>query len=368
QKKMVATNPSLAITPGVLYQYDQKKADELKKEQDAIARKRAERPAERFVEVLDDREALPVTRIHHRGDWKQPTREVKPGDLTVAAPEGKRLEIGTGHRRLAWARHLTSGTHPLAGRVLANRLWQHVFGRGLVSTPGDFGVLGQRPTHHELLDWLAAEMARDWDMKRVLRLLLTSRAFKQSSRRTKAQDNVDAGNALLGRFSLRRLEAEAVRDAMLMAAGRLDRRMGGAPVPVTEDISGQVHAPDDKPRRTLYLQARRTKPVAFLTTFDAPSGDPCDARPGSVGAPQALALMNGDFVLAQARRFADRLKALPPAERVAAAWRIAYQRLPSSEEASLAATFLARQARLGEAALVNLCQQLLSSSEFLHAD
>jgi hypothetical protein len=142
---------------------------------------------------------------------------------------------------------------------------------------------------------------------------------------------------------------------------------------VTEDTAGQVHAPDDQPRRGLYLQARRSKPVAFLGAFDAPAGDlNCDRRVSSTAAPQALMLMNGDFILQQAGHFARRLEreAGTPAARIALAWELAYQRPPTPDEASLAAAFLARQsARVGApAALTNLCQQLLASSEFLHVD
>ncbi len=380
QKKLVATNPSLNISPGILYQYNQPAADELKKMQDRINAKRAEKPAEGFVSMLDEPPgSVPVTRIFHRGDYRQPTKEVKPGDLTITAPEGKRLEIpakgagSTTGRRLAWAKHLTSGTHPLFGRVFVNRVWLHHMGRGIVETPDDLGILGQRPSHPELLDWLAAELPRSgWSLKHIHRLILTSTAFRQSSRRTSAQDAVDGGNALFARYTLRRLEAEAIRDRMLLASGRLDRRMGGPPVAVTEDSAGQVHAPDDKPRRGLYLQARRSKPVAFLGTFDAPSGDACGKRTSSTAAPQSLMLMNGDFVLQQAGHLARRLEreAATPAARVALAWELAYQRPPTKEEADLAGAFLARQsARLGApAALTNLCQQLLASSEILHVD
>ena len=143
QKKLVATNPSLTISPGILYQYDKSAADELKRMTDRIDAKRAEKPAEGFVSPLDEVPGkVPVTRIFHRGDHRHPTREVLPGDLTITAAEGKRLEIPakaagltTTGRRLAWARHLTSGTHPLFGRALANRVWQYHMGRGIVETP-----------------------------------------------------------------------------------------------------------------------------------------------------------------------------------------------------------------------------------------
>src|SRR5207244_3850566 len=121
---------------------------------------------------------------------------------------------------------------------------------------GDFGALGQRPTHPELLDWLAVELPRQgWSLKRMHRLLMTSTAYRQSSRRDPAKDAVDSANALYGRFAVRRLEAEVIRDRMLAAAGRLDRRAFGPPVPAAEDAVGQVVVPDDRPRRAVYLQA-----------------------------------------------------------------------------------------------------------------
>src|SRR5262249_5712983 len=156
------THPSLNIFPGVLYQYNPGAAEELKKLQAQINAQRARKPVEDFVAVLDEVPGLiPPPKIFHRGDYRQPKTVVQPGDLTSAAPEGKRFEIGdpkrsrgSSGRRLALARHLTTGTHPLVGRVLVNRIWLHHFGRGIVETPGDFGVLGQRPTHPDLLDWL----------------------------------------------------------------------------------------------------------------------------------------------------------------------------------------------------------------------
>jgi hypothetical protein len=386
QRRLVASNPNLNITPGVLYQYNPGAAEELKKLGAKVAAKRAEKPAEDFVALLDEVPGqIPTTRIFHRGDSRQPKGEVQPGDLTIAAPEGRRLDLPakaanlpSSGRRLAYARHLTSGEHPLFGRVLANRLWLHHFGRGIVDTPGDFGVLGQRPTHPELLDWLATEIVREgWSLKRMHRLLMTSTVYRQSSARSKEKDAADPTGALCSRYPLRRLEAEALRDRILATTGRLRRTMFGAAVPVSEDGVGQVIAPEDAPRRSVYLQVRRSKPLAFLKTFDAPTGElNCDRRAASTAAPQALMLMNSDFVLQQAKHFAARLLAERPAssaERIAHAWRLAYLRSPSSEELAIASTFLERQARqlrgaLGaeQAALTNLCQQLLASNEVLY--
>ncbi len=153
QKRLLTSNPSVNISAGVLYQYDAAAADDLKKESAKVAAKRAEKPVEDFVSVLDEVPGvLPTTKIFHRGDHRQPTKSVRPGDLSIAAPEGSRYEVPekdaslpTSGRRLAYARHLVKGDHPLLGRVLMNRIWLNHFGRGLVDTPGDFGVLGTAP-------------------------------------------------------------------------------------------------------------------------------------------------------------------------------------------------------------------------------
>jgi hypothetical protein len=319
QKKLVASNPKLNITPGVLYQYNPKAADELKAMQAKVQAKRAERPPEGFVSVLTEVPGrVPATKLFHRGDYRSPKGpDLVPGDLTIAAPEGKRFDITaedttlpTTGRRLAWAKHLTDGTHPLFGRVMANRIWLHHFGRGIVDTPGEFGKLGERPTHPELLDWLATELPRQgWSLKKLHKLVMTSTVYRQSSQRDPAKDGVDGGNALYGRFPVRRLEAEAVRDRMLVVSGKLDRTPFGPPVAVVEDATGMVDVPDDKPRRSVYLQARRSKPVALLSAFDAPGVElNCDRRNSSTTAPQGLMLMNGTFVRKQAALLAGRVR------------------------------------------------------------
>jgi hypothetical protein len=318
QKKLVATNPGLNVNPGVLYQFNNAAAEELKKDMAVIQAKRAEKPVEDFISVLTEPASEPpVTSLFHRGDHRQPTIVVKPGDLSIAAPEGNRFEIpecdpakpSTG-RRLAWAKHLVSGDHPLFGRVMVNRIWLNHFGRGIVDTPGEFGLLGTRPTHPELLDWLADELKRQgFSLKRMHKLLMTSSVYRQSSQRVPANVALDMDGALYSRFSVRRLEAEIVRDRMLATAGRLDRTLFGPSVAVTEDFAGQVHVKDDSARRSIYVQVRRSKPVSLLSAFDAPvMSVNCDRRIASTVAPQSLMLMNGDFALKQAEHFAKRLR------------------------------------------------------------
>jgi hypothetical protein len=316
---------------------------------------------------------------------------LSPADLTIAAPEGKRIEFlapnlagsSTTGRRLAWAKHITNGEHPLFGRVMANRIWLHHFGRGIVDTPGEFGKLGQLPTHPELLDWLATELPKQgWSLKKFHKLIMTSTTYRQSSKRDSAKDTLDRGNTLYGRYPLRRLEAEVVRDRMLATAGRLDLTPFGSPVAVVEGPLGETSAPDDKPRRSIYLQVRRSKPVAFLSAFDAPALEPnCDRRNVTTSAPQSLMLLNSDFVRKQAGHFAVRVRTeakadATPERLVETAWRLAYLRMPTAEERKLATAFLALQTKALQsqtkdaelAALTNLCQQLLASNEFLYVD
>ncbi|MDR3633681.1 MAG: PSD1 and planctomycete cytochrome C domain-containing protein [Isosphaeraceae bacterium] len=389
QKMLVETNPKLNISAGTLYQYNPKAADELKSIDARIAAKLAEKPVEQFVAVADETPGVvPVTKVFYRGDYRQPKGEVSPGDLTIAAAEGGRFEIParpagppTTGRRLAYARHLTSGTHPLVGRVLANRLWLGHFGAGIVETPGEFGKLGRLPSHPELLDWIASELpARGWSLKAMHRLVMTSTVYRQSSTRDPAKDKVDSSNALFGRYPAHRLEAEVIRDRLLWTAGKLDGRVGGPPVPVSVDAVGQVVTPADAPRRSLYLQQRRTQPVGFLAVFDGPSGElNCDRRLASTGAPQALMLMNSEFLLRCGEDFARRLQASAATtdERISLAWRLAYQRDPSAEERAIVTLFWnKRRARLASepktdaelGAWSDVCQQILSANEVLYVD
>jgi hypothetical protein len=392
QKELLAGRPNLNINAGVLYQYNQAAADELKKDQERVSAKRAEKPIEDFVAVLDEPPGVRTeTHLFNRGDYRQPRQAVQAGDLTIAAPDGARLEItdarvavSSSGRRLAYARHLVSGQHPLFGRALVNRIWLHHFGRGLVETPGDLGVLGSRPTHPELLDWLAVELATSgWSLKRLHRLIMCSTTYRQSSHRDRSRDAIDSDNALLSRYPMRRLDAESVRDSILLVSGRLDRTMFGAAVKVIEDFVGLVNPDKDSPRRSLYLQVRRTRPVSLLAAFDAPTMAPnCDRRVPSTTALQSLMLMNSDFVLSQAAAIARQIQAAGPAptldKQIEAAWPMVYQRQITPEELDWARDFAARQrAELDRSGcggdrqltvLTNLAQQLLNSNEFLYVD
>ena len=317
QKELLKKNPSVNISPGVLYQYLPKAAEELKKLDEQIAAKRAEKPPEEFVRVLTEPgDRAPLARLFHRGEHQQPQQEIAPAPLSVAVPEGERIEfpkddpnLPTTGRRLAFARWLTQPTNPLLPRVIVNRLWMHHFGQGLVTTPGDFGRLGTAPTHPELLDWLAAEFVQQgWSVKKLHRQIMLSAAWRQSSVRDAARTAIDPDNRYYSRKNLQRLDAEIIRDRMLATVDRLDRNLFGAPVAIKEDDAGQVIVDGSQTRRSLYIRQRRTQPVAMLQTFDAPVMDiNCEYRPVSTVATQSLMLLNGEFTVEQAGHLADRI-------------------------------------------------------------
>jgi hypothetical protein len=268
-----------------------------------------------------------------------------------------------GSGRLALAGQMLGPSNPFPARVVVNRVWHHLFGRGIVASVDNFGVLGDRPTHPELLDHLAGRFVRDdWSLKRLVRALVLTRAYRMSSRSDPEAERLDPGNRLWHRMPVRRLEAEAIRDSLLAVSGRLDNTMGGPGVPVhlTPFMQGRGRPassgpPDGDGRRSLYLEVRRNFLSPMMLAFDAPIPFSTVGRRNVSNVPaQALILMNDPFVVAQSRLWADRVLAPPdraPAERVAAMYRAAFARPPSRAEADAALAFLESQGReLGLAA------------------
>ena len=437
QNALLKENPSVNIDGGVLYQYDTKAADELKAMDARIGETRARRPAEDFISVLTEVPGqLPVTHRFHRGDPQQPQEAIAPGGLSVLGADGRAVEFPvqdsarpTSGRRLAFARWLVGPENPLTARVLVNRVWMHHFGRGLVRTPADFGAMGERPSHPELLDWLADEfVAGGWSLKQLHRLILTSTVYRQESSRGASSraaecQRADPENMLYWHKPVQRLDAEIVRDATLAVSGALNEKMYGSPVPVRPDAAGQIVVGIDKTegdnkmpvevpllgeehRRSLYVQVRRSRPLALLTTFDAPVMElNCERRQASTSPMQSLMLMNSQFILDQSARFADRVVREAPnsemRQRIRTAWSMAFSRPPTPWEESGALEFLATQLPVLEEraaaveakertsekengkgkksatvaavvpetqALRNLCQALLGSNEFLYVD
>jgi len=251
----------------------------------------------------------------------------------------------------------------LTARVIVNRLWQHHFGRGLVGTPNDFGTRGEKPTHPELLDWLATELVeKKWSLKHIHRLMVTSATYRQAAT-TSQGAAADPDNKLLWRMNRRRLEAEAIRDAILTAAGTLNPAVGGVSVkvplePEVYDLIFTEGEPDglwpvtpdaaQHTRRSLYLFNKRNVRLPMFEAFDQPDTlNSCAFRPVSTFAPQALILMNGPFVRDQGKALAAALakEAGPDAgKQIDALYRRALGRAPRAEESRLARAFLDAQA------------------------
>ncbi|MCA9173946.1 MAG: PSD1 domain-containing protein, partial [Planctomycetales bacterium] len=314
QQQLLKQHPSVNITPGNLYQYIPDSKTELKKLDDEIASVRAKKPVEQFVRALVEPNGhLPVTHLFHRGDPQQPKQPVQPGGLQVAAEEGHvpefsadNSELPTSGRRLELARWLASERNPLFARVMANRIWLHHFGKPLVDTPSDFGRLGARPTHPQLLDYLASELMNGWSLKRLHREIMLSTVYRQEGETTRA-----VGPAAEYQCKpLVRLDAEMICDAMLASVDGLQWELGGAPVPVTVDFVGQVVVEQQR-RRSLYVQSRRSQPVSVMRAFDQPVMETnCERRSVSTVATQSLMLMNSDFIVEQASRLARRARRL----------------------------------------------------------
>ena len=328
----------------------------------------------------------------HRGDPMHKREEILPGPLSalpvkfgVGAEESveqafsalsskSSQPIGDQQRRLALAKWITNPANPLTPRVIVNRLWEYHFGEGLVSTPSDFGINGARPTHPELLDWLAAEFMQHggWSLKHIHRLILTSAAYRQSSAARSDCLAADAGSRLLWRFPPRRLEAEAIRDSILAVSGQLNLKMGGPGFSSfgTNNNYVRVYEPKNEfgPedwRRMIYATTIRQRPDGVFGVFDCPDGGQIAPKRSRSTTPlQALNLMNSGFIMQQAGFLAERLKqeAGPkPAAQVQRAFGLAFNRRPDAKELS-AATQIVR-----EQDLIIFCRALFNANEFVYA-
>ncbi|MCC6492903.1 MAG: DUF1553 domain-containing protein [Pirellulales bacterium] len=413
QRALIEQHPFLNVDRSSVYLYLPDRLTSFNKKWDDRSEAVQKRmPADDFVRCLTEVPGqIPATQLFARGNFNTPKQEVAPAELAVLNDSGFSIpaddpQLPTSGRRLAYAKHLTDGRHPLLARVLVNRFWLNHFGRGLVATPGDFGMLGQPPSHPKLLDWLADEfMAGGWRLKRLQRLIVTSAAYRQSSARRAELEQIDPDNRLLARMNMRRLEAEMLRDAILAVSGRLSTKMLGPPTPVTPDEVGQivvgadtrdsagrptgkaVDLGEDAFRRSVYIQVQRSMPLGFLESFDLPTMSPnCELRASSTNAPQSLLLLNNAFVRQQADAMASRIEHEAggvAADRLQRAWQLAYSRAPSAGQEEAGLRFLAEQAGLltGNApdsppetseaahrALANLCQSLIVSNGFLYVE
>jgi hypothetical protein len=326
----------------------------------------------------------------HRGDPAHKDGEVTLGFLSVLTPESDEARFKpdppTGARttfqRAALARWITdvNGGGALAARVAVNRLWQHHFGEGLVRTPGDFGAQGDRPSHPELLDFLATELiTHNWSLKHIHRLLLTSNAYRMGTTFDVAKSKLDPENRLLWRRRPTRLEGEALRDAILHVSDALNPQMFGPAFKPPAVIAGRdkddkiPRAKQEGPpvwRRSVYLFTKRSLPIPLLEAFDAPTGNsPCTRRLTTTVATQSLALLDDPFVRIQAEHFAKRLitdAGQDSTARVRRAYALALSRDPTPAELKASMEFVDRPDR--EGAFVDLCQVLFDLNEFAYVD
>jgi hypothetical protein len=315
----------------------------------------------------------PVHRLH-RGDPMEKREVVGPGVLSELMPKlAIPAKATDAERRVAVARWITDPANPLTPRVIVNRLWQHHFGTGLVATPSDFGFNGGRPTHPELLDWLAAELVgKKWSLKHLHRLIATSAAYRQSSASSPDGLAKDAGTRLLWRYPPRRLEAEAIRDSILAVSGKLDLTAGGPGFDLFEPNGNYVKVYTPKKefgpaefRRMIYQQKPRMQLDDTFGGFDCPdAGQVAPKRNASTTPLQALNLLNSPFLTQQAGFFAERVAkaATEPADQVRRAFRLAFQREPTDKELSAAVKLVS------EHGLPAVCRALLNANEFLYVD
>ena len=310
------------------------------------------------------------TYVLRRGDPEQRLQEIEPAVpslFNVAPVTASPTEYD---RRLALARWIASPDNPLTARVMVNRLWMYHFGQGIVATPSDFGLNGARPSHPELLDWLAGEFIRSgWSIKHMHRLILTSQTYRQSHRIDRQAAMIDRDNRWLARFVSRRLEAEAIRDSMLAVSGELNLKMGGTGFSFFKSRGGLSGFPaveefgPEQLRRMIYSHKIRMEPVPVFGAFDCPdAGQATPLRSQSTTAIQALNLFNSRFVADRAEKFASRIQTADDdgvERQVATAFRLALGREPRDAERRASVDVVSKHG------LATLCRVLFNCNEFL---
>jgi hypothetical protein len=292
-----------------------------------------------------------------RGQGKNPGAQVSRRFLeAIAGPDQPEIKEGSG--RLELAKRIVDPANPLTARVIVNRVWHHLFGRGIVATVDNFGVQGLPPSHRELLDSLAIHFVKDqgWSLKKLIREMVLSRSYQMSSQPADAvAEQADPDNVLLHRMNLRRLEGEAIRDAMLAVSGRLDPKVGGPsePIHLTPFMDGRgrptINGPlDGDGRRTIYISVRRNFLSPMMLAFDTPLPFTAIGRRTVSNVPaQALILMNDPFVVGQADLWASRSVAITdPKQRIQQMYLTAFSRPPTADELADATTFLDEQQAL----------------------
>ncbi|HIG30584.1 MAG TPA: DUF1553 domain-containing protein [Verrucomicrobiales bacterium] len=321
-----------------------------------------------------------MIRVLKRGDVTQPAQEVHPGTLPFIPGFDPVFKLKSSHpegaRRKALANWIVDERNPLTWRSIVNRIWQYHFGKGLVDTPNDFGKMGKKPTHPQLLDWLAVEF-RDsgQSLKRLHRLMVTSATYRQKSETNASNELRDSGNRFLWRMNRRRLEAEPIRDTVLQLTGKLRRNMYG---PAFKDfvIEKPEHSPHyqyhlynpdnvDTHRRSVYRFLVRSQQNPFMQTLDC--ADPSQniaKRDETVTPLQALAMLNNPFMTRMSEHFAERLKRthITMAQQIGEGFFLTTGRHPNSDEMN---TLLAYAEHRG---LVSICRVLFNLNEFIFVD
>lgn len=405
QRPKPHADPFFAKDAGALKGDAKQRYAELKAELDQL---KSFKPADvaRAMGIVDISAAAPPTHVLGVGAYTNPKELVEPGFLTILDPQPAAIQppegrLSTG-RRSALARWLVDAKNPLTARVFVNRVWHYHFGRGIVGTPSDFGVVGDSPSHPELLDWLANQLVEgNWSVKRMHRKIVQSATYRQCSI-DRPDQHSDPDNRLLWRFLPQRLDAELIRDAALSVSGMLNQQMGGPsvfpalpagrPTPAGGWSTSSKQA--DHARRSVYIFVRRNDRFPMMETFDFPdTHESCACRGQTLTAPQALTLLNGAAPARWAEFFANRLirEAGQTAEqRVRLAFQLAYSRFPDDWELATTVEFLnsqtetikqehaiGRTSNLQDAKLVStdnaaelqalcdFCLMLLNSNEFL---
>jgi hypothetical protein len=344
--------------------------------------------------MIDNGRESPKTHVLAVGVYDAYKEEVQPGFLSILDPGPAQIvppaDLNSTGRRTSLANWLASAENPLTARVMVNRIWHYHFGRGIVGTPSDFGVMGERPANPALLDYLAATFVENgWSLKKMHRLILLSNTYQQSAQFNPEGAKVDPEDRLVWRYNRHRLEGEAIRDSILEASRRLNLKMGGPgvfpPLPagvVTRGGWKKQEDPSEADRRSVYVFVRRNTRYPMFEVFDMPdTHESCPRRNATVTAPQALELLNNELVLDWARSLAARVSndaGLTPEGQVDRAWRFVYSRPAMAGERKEALEFLERQrAMLGvrmpaeeaqKAALADLCHMLMNSNEFLYVN
>ena len=358
--------------------------------------------------MIDNGKNAPVTHVLAVGVYDAYKEEVQPGFLSILDPSDAKYAspqgVDSSGRRSALANWLADPQNPLSTRVMANRIWHYHFGRGIVGSPSDFGVMGERPANKELLEYLTATFVENgWSVKKMHRLIMLSNTYQQSSKFNEEAAKVDPEDKLVWRYNRHRLEGESIRDAMLQVSGRLNLKMGGRgvfpPMPDGVDPRGgwkKNEDPAETQRRSVYTFVRRNTRYPMFEVFDMPdTHESCPRRNTTITAPQALELLNNKLVLDWARSLAGRVLndgGLTPEAQVDRAYRLTFARTATEAERKTALEFLNRQStilaermatddktpvpdnlpagveKVRAAAFVDLCHALLNSNEFVYVN